>query len=54
MGTQPPLETGFEPSMGQIVVKLPFGKMTFAADQGRWKLERKRCGRCFAAGGEVT
>jgi hypothetical protein len=40
--TQPPLETGFDTSnSGQIVIKLPFGKMTFAADQGRWKLERK-------------
>jgi hypothetical protein len=41
-GTQPPLESGFDASdRGRIVVKLPFGKMIFSADQGRWKLERK-------------
>lgn len=40
-GTQPAIETGFEAHNDKLVVRLPFGKMTFAADQGRWKLERK-------------
>jgi hypothetical protein len=41
-GTQPPLESGFDATdHGRIVVKLPFGKMIFSADQGRWRLERK-------------
>ena len=41
VGTQPAIETGFEVDTHRIVVKLPFGKMTFAAADGRWKLERK-------------
>ena len=41
VGTQPAIETGFEVDTDRIVVKLPFGKMTFATAEGRWKLERK-------------